>query len=249
MPKNVISLEELPVVSKKNPLPHRSEQYAEGAVILMDKPLHWTSFDVVAFIRNRIPPKKVGHAGTLDPLATGLLILCSGKATKSISQIQEMEKVYEANIRFGTSTPSYDAATETDETAGWEHIKPEKIEQVLNDQFTGTIQQVPPMFSAIKVEGQRLYKAARRGEKVEIKPRQITIYSIEILDVSLPDITIRVHCGKGTYIRSLAHDLGLALGSRAHLSGLRRTEIGRFNVNEACTPVEFNRFNEGSFYG
>ncbi len=249
MGKNVIPLDNLPVVSKKNPLSRQSEEYASGSIILMDKPMHWTSFDVVAFVRNRIPPKKVGHAGTLDPLATGLLVLCSGKATKSISQIQELGKVYEAKIRMGASTPSYDAATDPDETAAWQHIKPERIEEVLNKQFTGTISQVPPIYSAIKVKGQRLYKAARRGEEIQLNPRKITIQSIKILDVSLPDITIRVHCGKGTYIRSLAHDLGVALGSRAFLSGLRRTEIGHFRVEEACLPEDFNRFKESPNYG
>ena len=242
MAKKVISLNDLPVVGKNNMVNRDSELYSSGAVLLMDKPLDWTSFDVVNYVRNRIPPKKVGHAGTLDPLATGLLILCTGKATKSISQIQELDKTYEAKIKFGASTPSYDSEAEPDKTAEWRHITPEMISDILDKKFTGQIDQVPPVYSAIKVKGERMYKLARRGEEVVLEPRKITIYDINILDVSLPDVTIRVRCGKGTYIRSLAHDLGMELGSRAHLSGLRRTETGHFNVKDAVTPEEFNQF-------
>jgi tRNA pseudouridine55 synthase len=242
MAKKVISLSDLPVVGKNNVVHLGSEIYTSGAVLLMDKPLDWTSFDVVNYVRNRIPPKKVGHAGTLDPLASGLLILCSGKATKSISQIQELDKTYEAKIKFGASTPSYDAEAEPDKTAEWSHISPKMISEVLQQKFTGQINQVPPAYSAIKVKGERMYKLARRGEEITLEPRKITIYEINILDVSLPDVTIHVRCGKGTYIRSLAHDLGIELGSRAHLTGLRRTATGHFDVKSAITPEEFNQF-------
>lgn len=205
----------------------------------MDKPQGWSSFDLVKYVRNRIPPKKVGHAGTLDPMATGLLILCSGKATKSISQIQSMEKRYLTKIRFGASTPSFDAATEIDKTEGWDHIDTSMIEEMLNSKFTGDVSQVPPIYSAIQIKGERLYKIARRGGSVEIEPRDIKIYEIKILEVSMPDVTLEVHCGKGTYIRSLAHDLGIALGSRAHMIELRRSETGGYSILDSFTPDQF----------
>ena len=242
MAKKVISLDDLPVVGNNNTVHRDSEIYSTGAVLLMDKPLDWTSFDVVNYVRNRIPPKKVGHAGTLDPLASGLLILCTGKATKSISQIQELDKTYEAKIKFGASTPSYDAEAEPDITAQWNHISREMISEILQQKFTGQIDQVPPAYSAIKVKGERMYKLARRGIDIALNPRKITIHEINILDVSLPEVTIRIRCGKGTYIRSLAHDLGIELGSRAHLIGLKRTSIGHFDVKDAVTPEEFNQF-------
>ena len=206
----------------------------------MDKPLDWSSFDVVKYVRNRIPAKKVGHAGTLDPLATGLLVLCSGKATKTISEIQSNRKTYVADIKFGASTPSYDSETEPDQYAEWDHITENKLREIAESDFRGKIEQVPPAYSAIRVGGERLYKKVRRGEQVEPKPRIVEIHNIEILNFSLPEVKIRVICGKGTYIRSLAFDIGLALGSRAHLSALRRTEITPYNVNEAFTPEEFN---------
>jgi len=240
MAKKAIPLEELPVISKLNPAIPEPELFSSGAVILMDKPLEWSSFHVVKYVRHRIPPKKVGHAGTLDPLATGLLVLCSGKATKSISQIVGQRKTYTATIRFGASTPSYDAATDYDETAPWEHITEEMLRDVLINSFTGEIEQVPPMYSAIKVKGERLYKLARRGEDVILKSRPIAIYNIEIENVDFPEVTISVECGKGTYIRSLAHDLGIALNSRAHLTELRRTAIGNFDVVNAFLPEEFD---------
>ncbi|MDX1641413.1 MAG: tRNA pseudouridine(55) synthase TruB [Balneolaceae bacterium] len=241
MAKNIIPLSELPVIDKGSDNISDSGIYQLGAVILMDKPLEWSSFDIVKYVRSRIPPKKVGHAGTLDPLATGLLILCSGKATRTISEIQSLEKTYLAKIRFGASTPSYDSETEADEHVEWEHITKQAILEVIEQEFIGTIFQKPPVYSAIKVKGERLYKKARKGEDVSLPPRQIEIYSIEIEDISLPDITIKVHCGKGTYIRSLAHDLGIALGSRAHLTWLRRTDIGPFSVDNALTPEQFDQ--------
>lgn len=244
MAKKAIPLSELPVVTslsaELNP-----GVYSTGTVILMDKPLTWSSFDVVRYVRNRVPPKKVGHAGTLDPLATGLLILCTGKATRTISEIQDQSKVYETTIKFGESTPSYDAALAPDETAGWDHINREEVEGVLQNQFTGTIMQTPPIYSAIQVEGERLYKKARRGEKITPPPRQVSIYEIDILDCRLPELELRIHCGKGTYIRSIAHELGLALNSLAHITALRRTAIGDFSVEHALTPDEFNQSING----
>lgn len=242
MAKKVIPLSELPVIDRTVRKAPGGDLFREGAVILIDKPAEWSSFHVVKFVRNRIPPKKVGHAGTLDPLATGLLVLCSGRATRTISQIQDQPKTYIADIRFGASTPSYDAATEPDREAPWKHITKEQLEQILEEHFSGVISQVPPVYSAIKRKGERLYKLARRGEIVEIEPRPVTIHSTEVLDYSLPGLRLKVTCGKGTYIRSLAHDLGILLESRAHLSGLRRTQTGRFHVDAARTPQEFDTF-------
>ncbi len=240
MAKSVIPLSKLPVVSAASGA-ISPDIFTSGAVVLIDKPLTWSSFDAVRYVRNRVPPKKVGHAGTLDPLATGLLVLCTGKATRTISEIQHQSKVYETTLKFGESTESYDAALEPDQFAGWEHITIESIKEEIESSFTGTILQSPPMYSAIKVEGERLYKKARRGEKVTTPPRQVTIHSIDILDFSLPELTLRIHCGKGTYIRSIGHDLGLALNSRAHLVSLRRTAIGDFSVEDALLPEQFDQ--------
>ncbi len=244
MAKKAIPISELPVFDSKTDSTFSPQPFITGSIILMDKPLEWSSFDVVRFVRNRIPPKKVGHAGTLDPLATGLLILCSGKATKSISMIQNQSKEYIATIKFGESTPSYDAALPADETMDWKHVNKKMIEQAIENSFTGVISQVPPIFSAIKVDGERLYKKARRGEKVEIKAREVEIYSTEILEVDLPYIKVKIHCGKGTYIRSYAHDLGIAVNCRAHLTGLRRTRIGNYTVENALLPEELNKMME-----
>jgi len=239
----VIPLSNLPVADVRSS-DLSGFEFGQGAVILMDKPQHWSSFDVVAFVRNRIKIKKVGHAGTLDPLATGLLILCCGKATKSISQIQEMKKTYVANIRFGSSTPSYDAATDPDDFAKWRHIRESDIKEALSQKFTGKIEQVPPMFSAIKVKGERLYKKARRGEKLELNARTVYIHDWYIDNFENGNLQLTVECSKGTYVRSLAHDLGIALNSRAHLENLRRTKIGCFSVEHAFTPAELeNRMN------
>ncbi|MGF1671468.1 MAG: tRNA pseudouridine(55) synthase TruB [Balneolaceae bacterium] len=235
----VIPLHELPVLGKDSNL-HQPTHFSEGTILLIDKPRDWTSFDVVGFVRNRIKTK-TGHAGTLDPLATGLLVLCTGKATKSISLIQNLKKTYEATIAFGSSTPSFDAATEPDKFSDWLHITENDIREQLENNFSGTIQQTPPLFSALKVDGQRLYKKARRGEKVKIDSRPVTIYNWEIIAFKRNMLTLIIECGKGTYIRSMAHDLGLALESRAHLSELRRTKIGHFSVDDAMTPDEFDK--------
>lgn len=241
MAKQVIPLSDLPIVSSQTIQQFPQDKYISGAAVLFDKPLEWSSFDVVRYARNRIPPKKVGHAGTLDPLATGLLILCTGKATRTISQVQDGEKEYITTVRFGESTPSYDAALPPDATAEWKHITVSQIKKIISEQFLGTITQLPPIYSAIRVEGERLYKKARRGEDVSLPPRQITVKSIEILEERLPELDLKIVCGKGTYIRSIAHDLGKAAGSLAHITSLRRTRIGTFSVENAVTPSEFNQ--------
>ncbi|WP_047416896.1 tRNA pseudouridine(55) synthase TruB [Cellulophaga sp. Hel_I_12] len=221
------------------------EDFLDGQTLLIDKPLGWSSFQAVNAIKWSIRRAfdlkkiKVGHAGTLDPLATGLLIICTGKSTKKINDYQAQEKEYTGTITVGSSTPSYDLETEIDATFPTHHITEELIQQT-TQQFTGTIQQLPPVFSALKKDGKRLYEYAREGIAVEIKTREITITEFEITNISENDIFFRVVCSKGTYIRSLAHDFGKALGSGAHLSSLRRTKIGDFNVNKAITTESFN---------
>lgn len=220
------------------------ETFLDGSVLFIDKPLEWTSFDVVNKIRKSlrhtfgIQKIKVGHAGTLDPLATGLVIICTGKATKQIIHYQDLEKTYEAHIRLGATTPSFDLETEVDETFPWEHITLDMVTGVL-EELTGEQSQLPPLFSAKSVDGKRAYKMARKGKQVELKPQQITIHQMEILAFDPPDLSIRVTCSKGTYIRSLARDLGLRLNSGGHLSGLRRTRIGPYSVDQAVTMENF----------
>jgi len=215
-----------------------AEDYKEGQVLLIDKPLNWTSFQVVSKIRwslkkdLKIKKIKVGHAGTLDPLASGLLVLCTGKMTKQIDTFQGQEKEYTGTIVLGSTTPSFDLETEINETFATEHITPELINETTK-QFIGDIQQYPPVFSAIKKDGKRLYEFARDGEEVEIKPRQVHISEFEITDIRGLEVDFRVVCSKGTYIRSLANDFGKALNSGGHLSALRRTRIGDFLVINA----------------
>lgn len=215
-----------------------AEDYKEGQVILIDKPLEWTSFQAVNKVRWLIRKSfgikkiKVGHAGTLDPLATGLLIICTGKFTKKIDTFQAQEKEYTGTFTLGATTPSYDLETEIDQTFDISEITSEKIHEATK-QFIGEIQQQPPVFSALKKEGKRLYEFARSGEEVEIPFRTVTISEFEITKVELPNIDFRVVCSKGTYIRSLAHDFGKALNNGAHLSALRRTKIGEFSVENA----------------
>lgn len=213
--------------------------FQAGEVLLIDKPLRWTSFDVVGKIRNSIKPLKikVGHAGTLDPLATGLLVLCTGKKTKTIDQLQAQEKEYTGTIHLGATTPSYDLETEIDQEFDISNITPEQIKEA-SKQFIGEIQQYPPSHSAIKIGGERLYEKARRGEEVERRPRTVVINSFEITDITLPLISFKVVCSKGTYIRSLAHDLGRALHSGAYLHSLRRTRSGDFLVQDAYGVME-----------
>ena len=221
-----------------------AEDFKNGKVLLIDKPLEWTSFQVVNKIRWEIKQKfnlnkiKVGHAGTLDPLATGLLILCTGKFTKKIDEFQAQEKEYTGTFTIGTTTPSYDLETKVDKSYPIDHINTNLIQKA-TQQFIGDILQKPPIFSAIKKEGKRLYELARAGETTEIKSRKVTVSQFEITNVHMPNIEFRVVCSKGTYIRSLAYDFGLALGSGAHLSALRRTKIGNFNVKSAKTIDNF----------
>ena len=212
--------------------------FEEGIVILIDKPLEWTSFDVVSKIRNTIRVKKVGHAGTLDPLVTGLLILCTGKFTKKIDEYQAQEKEYEGELILGKTTPSCDLETEVDKEFDISAITEEMILKNV-EQFIGAIQQIPPIYSAIKVDGVPLYKKARKGETVEIKAREVTVSEFEITEIKLPVIKFRIVCSKGTYIRSLVRDFGAALNNGAYMSGLRRTRIGQFHVKDAEQLGEF----------
>ena len=214
----------------------------QGEVFYLDKPLSWTSFDVVKRIRGKLHHRlgikklKVGHAGTLDPLATGVLIVCTGKMTKQIDELQAHVKEYVAEIALGATTPSFDLETEIDATYPTEHITRQMVEQVLQEKFVGSIQQVPPAFSACKVDGHRAYKMARKGKAVELKAKELVIDEIELLAYEPERITVRVVCSKGTYIRALARDIGEALGSGAHLTALRRTRVGGVRV-EDCLSV------------
>lgn len=203
-----------------------------GTVLLIDKPLNWTSFDAVKKIRWAGKFKKVGHAGTLDPLATGLLILCTGKKTKQIEQYQAQEKEYTGTFTLGTTTPSYDLETEFDQKFPTEHITKEALNEAVS-KMTGFIKQTPPIFSAVKVNGKRAYEAARKGEDIKLKIREVEIKAFEIDDANFPLISFRIVCSKGTYIRSMANDFGKLLNSGAHLSSLRRTKIGNFSVDNA----------------
>jgi len=223
------------------------ENYLEGQILLIDKPLKWTSFQAVnklKYILKRqydLPKKfKIGHAGTLDPLATGLLIVCTGKFTKRITEIQAQAKEYTGTFTVGATTPSYDLETEIDATFSTAHLTPELIQET-TQQFLGEIDQKPPVFSAIKKDGKRLYEHARAGEEVEIAFRKTTIHEFEITRIELPEIEFRVVCSKGTYIRSLAFDFGKALNSGAYLSVLRRTKIGDYSVNDAVSPEDFEK--------
>ena len=226
------------------------EDFLNGQVLLIDKPLNWSSFQAVNAVKWGIRKKfnlkkiKVGHAGTLDPLATGLLIICTGKFTKRIPELQGQQKEYTGTITLGATTPSYDLETEVDETFPTDHITPELIQQTTK-QFIGEIEQYPPVFSALKKDGKRLYEYARKGEEVKITPRNITISEFEITNLTPTEVQFRVCCSKGTYIRSLAHDFGKALQSGGHLSALRRTKIGDYNVDNSVSPDEFRQMLEG----
>ncbi|MBI5540401.1 MAG: tRNA pseudouridine(55) synthase TruB [Bacteroidia bacterium] len=217
----------------------------ESGILLIDKPYRWTSFDVVNKVRSVIKQNtgvrfKVGHAGTLDPLATGLLIICYGKETKSISRFMEFDKEYIATLQIGATTPCFDLEKPIDQNYPFEHITEEMVKEVLF-KYTGEQNQVPPIFSAKWIDGKRAYKFAREGEAVEIKPVAINIYQLELLNFKLPEIIIRINCSRGTYIRALARDIGLDLQSGAHLTALRRTRIGEYNVEQAMVPDEFIR--------
>ncbi len=212
--------------------------FEEGQVLLIDKPIEWTSFDVIQKIRRIIRVKKVGHAGTLDPLATGLLIICTGKFTKKINEYMALEKEYTGTFTLGATTPTYDLESEPGDFKAYETIQPEAIVHAAT-RFTGEIMQVPPAHSAIQVDGKRLYELARKGQDVKPEPRKITIRQFEILAVELPNVKFRVTCSTGTYIRSLAFDMGAELGCGAYLSQLCRTRIGNFDLRDALSVQAF----------
>jgi tRNA pseudouridine55 synthase len=216
--------------------------FVDGAIIYVNKPLGWTSFDLVAKIRSRISRHlkikkiKVGHAGTLDPLATGVMIVCTGKATKKIEEFQCQTKEYVATLKLGETTPSFDLETKVDGYYETNHISRELVESTIR-QFTGSIEQVPPAFSACKINGDRAYELARNGREVKLKAKTLVIDKIELLEYNMPEITIRVICSKGTYIRALARDIGVALNSGAHLTQLVRTRVGDIALNK-CIEIE-----------
>jgi len=220
------------------------EDFQNGKILLIDKPLNWTSFQAVNKLRweirqaFKIKKIKVGHAGTLDPLATGLLIICTGKMTKQINTFQGQDKEYTGTFVIGSTTPSYDLETEIDQSYPTEHISEEMIHKATSS-FIGEIEQFPPVFSALKKDGKRLYEYARAGEVVKINSRKVSISKFEITGINNLTVNFRVVCSKGTYIRSLAHDFGKALNSGAHLSALRRTKIGDFSVEDAISPKDF----------
>lgn len=224
----------------------KTYNFHEGEILLIDKPADWTSFDVVNKIRHllrhylKIRKIKVGHAGTLDPLATGLLLVCVGKATKQISTFTGLDKEYTGSLFLGASTPSYDLETEIDQEYETAHIKESDILEA-SRQFVGTIMQKPPAFSAIKIDGTRAYRLAREKEKVDIPSREVRIHEFEISKAGIPETSFRVLCSKGTYIRSLAHDFGKALNSGAYLKFLRRTRIGPYHIDDAISIEEFEK--------
>lgn len=221
--------------------------FIAGEVLYFNKPLKWTSFDLVNKFRYKLSRKlkvkkiKVGHAGTLDPLATGVMIVCTGKATKRIDEFQYQTKEYVATLKLGETTPSFDLEKEVDAVYPTEHITRELVEEVLK-QFIGTIEQVPPVFSACKIEGKRAYELARNGEEVPLKAKTLVIDEIELLACELPVIKIRVVCSKGTYIRALARDIGVALHSGAHLIALERTRVGDVTLDQCMNPEDIDAF-------
>jgi tRNA pseudouridine55 synthase len=224
---------------KRPPINAELQQtYLEGKAILIDKPLHWTSFDVVRRLRSILQIKKIGHAGTLDPLATGLLIVCTGKFTKKINEYMAAEKEYTGSITLGAITPTYDLESTPEQQKEFSLLTNE-ILTAATLQFIGNIAQLPPIYSAIKKNGVALYELARRGEEVELKPRNVTIKSFELTAIELPVVYFKVICSTGTYIRSLANDYGAALGCGGYLSSLRRTRIGEFNVDDALGIEQF----------
>jgi tRNA pseudouridine55 synthase len=226
--------------------PETAEEFLSGQIFLIDKPLGWTSFDLVKKVKNLIRTKynlkkiKVGHAGTLDPLATGLLIVCTGKFTKRISEIQGQIKIYTGEITLGGTTASYDLETEIDTRYQISHIT-KRLMQDIALLFTGEIDQKPPIFSALKRDGERLYEKARRGESIEIEARKVSVHSFEITAIEMPKISFEIKCSKGTYIRSIAHDFGAALDSGAHLSKLCRTAIGNYKLQDALDIISFEK--------
>lgn len=211
--------------------------WSEGKFILIDKPKNWTSFDVVKKIRNHIN-SKIGHAGTLDPLATGLLILATGKFTKKIDEVQGQDKIYEGVFEIGKTTPSFDLETNFDSEHGYSHLSIEDVKKMIPD-FIGEITQFPPAHSAVRIDGERAYKKARKNEEVKLRPRQVSVYSFDLLESELPEIRFKIRCSKGTYIRSIANDLGVKLGVGAYLKELKRTAIGEFRLEDAFSIESF----------
>lgn len=223
---------------KQRPIHSALQPYLEGKVILMDKPLNWTSFDIIKRIRIITKISKVGHAGTLDPLATGLLIVCTGKFTKKITEYMGMEKEYTGSFTLGATTPSFDREGEPENFKDISFLTEENIHAATKD-FIGEIMQLPPQYSAIKKNGERVYVSARKGEFVELEPRKITIASFEITQINLPEVYFKIVCSTGTYIRSIANDFGAKLNVGAYLSSLKRTRIGNFLVEDALTTKQF----------
>lgn len=227
--------------------------FIAGEILYFDKPLKWTSFDLVNKFRYKLCRKlrvrkiKVGHAGTLDPLATGVIIICTGKATKRIDELQYQTKEYIATLKLGETTPSFDLEGEVDAVYPTEHITQELVEEVLKS-FVGTIQQIPPVYSACKVDGKRAYELARKGKEVDLKSKTLVIDEMELLTYDMPVIKIRVVCSKGTYIRALARDIGKALDSGAHLIGLRRTRVGDVTVDKCLSPEDIDDFLEKNIH-
>jgi len=224
--------------------PHIFEQ---GQVLLIDKPLDWTSFDVVKRLRRLVKTRKIGHAGTLDPLATGLLILCTGKYTKRINEFMGQEKEYTGTITLGATTPTYDLESQPVNQRDYSGVTEDEVAGVIARQFTGEIWQTPPIHSAIKKDGKRVYELARQGKEVKLDPRRITIKEFVLTDFRLPVLTFRVVCTTGTYIRSLANDLGASMGCGGYLSGLCRTRIGEFRVDQAMSIATAERYIEEKF--
>ena len=220
--------------------------YEEGRLLLINKPLRWTSFDVVKKLRNTLRVKKIGHAGTLDPLATGLLLIGTGKYTKKLNELQGLDKTYSGIIEIGKTTPSYDLETEFDAQNPWDHVTADQLDKA-KSKFVGAISQIPPAHSAVKVGGERAYKKARKNKEVRLEPRNITIHHFEINTTTLPEVSFEVGCSKGTYIRSLAHDFGKELGVGAYLKKLVRTSIGTYKLEDALDLDEFiKKHHEGN---
>lgn len=233
------------MIITRNTEDFKNIDFTEGTIILIDKPYTWTSFDIVNKIRISLKKEfnikkiKVGHAGTLDPLATGLVIIATGKCTKQLDLYQAEKKEYIANITFGATTPSFDAETEPNNYFPVNHLNTELIDNILSEKMSGEIQQIPPIFSAKQKDGVRAYELARKGKEINLDAQTITIFRTEIMSFSNPHLTLRIECSKGTYIRSVANDLGILLNSGAYLSGLRRTKSGDFLVDESISITEF----------
>jgi tRNA pseudouridine55 synthase len=223
--------------------------FEQGQVLLIDKPLEWTSFDVIRKLRPLVRTKKVGHAGTLDPLATGLLIVCSGKFTKRINEYMAKEKEYTGAVTVGAFTPTYDLESAPVAVGDYGEVSLAGVKEVIASRFLGEIMQVPPIHSAIKVDGKRVYELAREGREVKLEPRPVRIAEFEVMEFRLPEISFRIVCSTGTYIRSIANDLGVALGCGGYLSKLRRTRIGEFRVEDAMTIAGAEEYIRGVFGG